>query len=327
MARPDAERSGRSVVEETAGGTLDVVDIGPVLIDHRERGSAIQEALVAAGLEVQMTDLPVGDYVLGPGLAVERKGSADLGASIRDGRIFDQAVRLQSAFAQAVLLVEGEPRGISEDAWRGAVCRLIEDGFTVLQSLDAEDSAAWIMRLAKRVRRAGPTTRTEGPRRAPRHPSAQAESMLAVVPGISGSMARSLLAAYGSLAAVAAAAPDALRRHPGIGGVGAARLAEALHGAYVAPGDREREPGRPARGVRPTRRWILTGSDQTTDPQSFDRRAIALRALRSAGAGAQLIDGLTGEVVEADSDPAEPGRSRPGTAPRQRKMDVRDPLG
>jgi ERCC4-type nuclease len=280
-----------------------MVEMGPVLVDHRERSSAIPEALVAAGLDVRLTDLPVGDYVLGPGLAVERKGPTDLGASIRDGRIFDQAVRLQSAFPQAVLLIEGEPRWIAKDAWRGAVCRLVEDGFTVLHSLDAADSAAWIVRLAKRARRAVPTVRTEGPRRAPRHPSAQAEVMLSVVPGISTNMARSLLAAHGSLAAVAAAAPDGLRRHRGIGRVRAARLAQAFHGAYVAPLDREPESECAAQEGRPARRWILTGSDHSTEPQSFDRRAIALRALRSAAHGSQLIDGLTGEVLKASSGP------------------------
>jgi DNA excision repair protein ERCC-4 len=278
-----------------------VVDTGPVLVDHRERGSAIPDALVAAGLDVRLTDLPVGDYVLGVGLAVERKGPTDLGASIRDGRIFDQAVRLQAAFAQAVLVLEGEPSGIAEDAWRGAVCRLVEDGFTVLHSLDVEDSAAWIIRLAKRARRAGPTPRTDGPRRAPRHPSAQAEAMLTVVPGISRTMARSLLASYGSVAAIAEAAPEDVRRHPGIGRVRAGRLAEALKGGYVAPDDRDPEPERPARGVRPARRWILAGPDRHARTQSFDRRAIALRALRSATAGTQLIDGLTGEVIEADA--------------------------
>jgi DNA excision repair protein ERCC-4 len=280
-----------------------VVDVGPVLVDHRERGSAIPEALIAAGLDVEVTDLPVGDYVLGLEMAIERKGPQDLGASIRDGRLFEQAARLQSTFAQAVLMVEGEPLGIAEDAWRGAVCRLVEDGFTVLHSLDAEDSAAWIVRLAKRARRAGPTPRNEGPRRAPRHPSAQAEVMLSVVPGISGSMARSLLAAYGSLAAIAAAGPEGLRRHPGIGRVRAARIAEALHGGYVAPVDREPEPERPARGVRPARRWILTGQGRGREAQSFDRRAIALRALRSAPGGTELVDGLTGEVVAAAGDP------------------------
>ncbi len=280
-----------------------MVDVGPVLVDHRERSSGIPDALAAAGLDVRLTDLPVGDYVIGAGLAVERKGPHDLGSSIRDGRIFDQAVRLQSAFTQAVLLIEGEPRGIAEDAWRGAVCRLVEDGFTVLHSLDAEDSAAWIIRLAKRARRAGPTTPTVGPRRAPRHPSAQAEAMLSVVPGISPTMARSLLASYGSLAAVAAAAPEGLRRHPGIGKVRAVRLAEALHAEYVAPLDREPEPERPARGTRPDRRWLLVSADAGGETQSFDRRAIALRALRSAGPGAQLIDGLTGEVFAAGSGP------------------------
>jgi DNA excision repair protein ERCC-4 len=262
-----------------------VPDVGPVLVDHRERGSTIPEALVAAGLDVTMTDLPVGDYVLGLGSAVERKGSSDLGASIRDGRIFDQAVRLQSAFPQAVLIVEGEPRGTAEDAWRGAVCRLVEDGFTVLHSLDVEDSAAWIIRLAKRARRAGPTSRTDGPRRAPRHPSAQAEAMLSVVPGISPVMARSLLAAYGSISAVSAAAPEGLRRHPGIGRVRAARLAEALHGGYIAPADREPEPEpeRPTRGARPPRRWILTEGILSSRRAHPARLIGGSRQRRSAG--------------------------------------------
>lgn len=278
-----------------------------MLVDHRERNSVIPSALVAAGLDVQLSDLPVGDYVLGQQLAVERKGPTDLGASIRDGRLFDQAVRLQSAFPQAVLLVEGEPR-IAEDAWRGAVCRLIEDGFTVVHSLDAHDSAAWLVRLAKRARRVAPTIPTEGPRRAPRHPSAQAETMLSVVPGISPTMARSLLSAYGSLSAIAAAGPEGLRRHPGIGPVRATRLAHAFHADYVAPADRDPEPGRPARTIRALRRWVLSAPTDTgpdAEQESYDRKAIALRALRGATDGTQLIDSLTGEVVaEAASDGA-----------------------
>jgi DNA excision repair protein ERCC-4/Fanconi anemia group M protein len=177
----------------------------------------------------------------------------------------------------------------------------------VLHSLDAEDSAAWIVRLAKRARRAAPTTRTEGPRRAPRHPSAQAEVMLSVVPGISTSMARSLLGAFGTLAAIAGSTPDDLRRHPGIGPVLAARLVAALQGEYVVLGDRDPEATRPARGARLARRWILSAADDSGEPESFDRRAIALRALRGAAAGTELIDGLTGEVVaEAPTRPSDP---------------------
>src|SRR4051812_6619753 len=112
-------------------------------------------------------------------------------------------------------------------------------------------------------REAGSARRADCPHRgarpAPRHPAAQAGGMLSVVPGISTSMARSLLAVHGSLAAVAAAAPDGLRRQRGIGRVRAARLAQALHGAYVAPLDREPESERAAQQGRPARRWILTG--------------------------------------------------------------------
>src|SRR3954451_4799920 len=94
-----------------------VVDTGPVLVDHRERGSAIPKALVAAGLDVQLTDLPVGDYVLGLGLAVERKSPTGRGAPTIDGRIFDQAVSLRSAFPQSVLIAEGEPPA-EPQCWR-----------------------------------------------------------------------------------------------------------------------------------------------------------------------------------------------------------------
>ena len=118
-------------------------------------------------------------------------------------------------------------------------------------------------------------------------------------------MARSLLDAYGSLAAVAAAAPEGLRRHPGIGPVRASRLAEALHSEYVAVAHRDPEPDRRARGTRAARRWVLSIPDDSVDIESFDRRAIALRALRGAAAGTQLIDGLTGEVVA--QAPSEPG--------------------
>lgn len=75
-----------------------------------------------------------------------------------------------------------------------------------------------------------------------------------------------------------------------------------VHGRYVELADRESEPQRPARGVRPARRWILKGPVLDAEPQSFDRRAIALRALQSAADGTQLVDGLNGEVLAAAGD-------------------------
>jgi hypothetical protein len=81
--------------------------------------------------------------------------------------------------------------------------------------------------------------------------------MLAFVPGISTTMARS----HGSLASVAAP-------HQ--------RLCVAIPASV---------------------RRVLTGPAPTAEVEAFERRAIALRALRSAADGTQLIDGLAGEVV------------------------------
>jgi DNA excision repair protein ERCC-4 len=47
---------------------------------------------------------------------------------------------------------------------------------------------------------------------------------------------------------------------------------------------------------------ILTDPDEGAEPVLFDRRAIALRALRSVANGSQPVDGLTGEVPEAEAD-------------------------
>jgi DNA excision repair protein ERCC-4 len=268
----------------------------PVLVDHREAGSGIADRLRAAGVAVEEADLPVGDYVVSDALVVERKSEWDLTASIKDGRLFEQAERLQEAFPRAVLIVEGEPAGMAEAGWRGAVCKLLEDGVTVLHALDAEDSAAWIERLAKRARRTGRSPRALGRRRAAPTPHAQARAMLACVPGISWAMAGVLLDELGSVAAIAASDVRRLREVPGIGTVRARRLLDAL-GPVAHAGDPPAVPREPRTGAPDDRRWLLLPADEADEPRRFARRAIALRALGRHPSGASLLDTTTGEVV------------------------------
>lgn len=201
-----------------------------VLVDHREVASGLPERLAAAGLDVQAADLPVADYVLSPTLAVERKTGGDLTSSIKDGRLFDQAMRLQDAYPRAILLIEGEPQFMPEASWRGAVCRLVEDGVTVLRTEGMADSAEWLVRLAKRARRSGEgATRALGRRRAAPTVEAQAAAMLACVPGISQTTALRLLEHFGSVHAVAGASEDTLRAVAGVGPVRARALLDVLH--------------------------------------------------------------------------------------------------
>src|SRR3954453_18359340 len=91
--------------------------VGTVVFDHREIRSGIPDALAAAGIDLKPEQLPAGDYVLSDRLVVERKTGADLAASIKDRRLFEQIGRLKASFAAVVLVVEGEPVHISEASW------------------------------------------------------------------------------------------------------------------------------------------------------------------------------------------------------------------
>src|SRR5215213_11747313 len=119
----------------------------PVLIDHREFRSGIPDTLARAGVPVAAAQLPAGDYVVSDRLVVERKTGADLAASIKDRRLFEQVERLREAYAAVVLLVEGEPIHIAERSWLGALGRVLASGVAVLRTVDADESEAWLARL------------------------------------------------------------------------------------------------------------------------------------------------------------------------------------
>ncbi len=198
----------------------------PVLYDHREAPSGIPDALLAAGIPVKAQQLPVGDYVVSDRLALERKTGADLAASIKDRRLFEQIDRLTVAYPSVVLLVEGEPVHISQRSWKGALGRVLLAGVAVLQTEHREDSAGWIERL-HRLEGKGPSAARGVPR--VRRPTddleRNREDVLTCLPGISSVGARRLLEHFGSLRAVFAASEAQLREVAGIGPIRGAALA------------------------------------------------------------------------------------------------------
>jgi ERCC4-type nuclease len=192
----------------------------PLLYDHRELRSGIPEALAAAGVDAAVEQLPVGDYVLSDRLVVERKTGADLAASIKDRRLFEQVERLEQAYPAVVLVVEGTPVHISEASWRGALGRVLAAGAAVLMTHDASETAGWLALLHRQAAQ-GPS----GARGLPR-PRVEigAVDVLGCLPGISTVGARRLLEHFGSLRAVFAAGEAELLAVRGIGPVRAARL-------------------------------------------------------------------------------------------------------
>ena len=86
-----------------------------VIADSREPGGLIAALRAAAGagidgspVEIEIEALDVGDFLIGPGAAVERKTGADFVASILDGRFAEQAAKLRATYERVFWLVEGD---------------------------------------------------------------------------------------------------------------------------------------------------------------------------------------------------------------------------
>jgi ERCC4-type nuclease len=196
-----------------------------LLFDHGERRSGVPARLERLGVAVHGARLPAGDYVVSDRLVVERKGPADLAASIKDRRLFEQLARLADAYPSVVLIVEGDPVHMHEAAWQGALGRALTLGASVLRTDGPDDTAEWIARLHRLEGK--PASRPRGvPRlRRPTEDDLQtAEDVLRCLPGISTVGAGRLLAHFGSLERVFAARHEELLAVRGIGPVRARTL-------------------------------------------------------------------------------------------------------
>ena len=119
--------------------------IKPVIItaDSRESRSGIALKLQGLpGVSLEQAELTSGDYLIGAGVAVERKAATDFVISLMEGRLFDQLARMAIEHERAIILVEGN---IYET--RSAISPEALDGypkpptsFTAWRSISSTDS-------------------------------------------------------------------------------------------------------------------------------------------------------------------------------------------
>jgi Fanconi anemia group M protein len=203
------------------------------------RAAAVDGMVDGAAVEIDVEALDAGDFVVGPGAAVERKTGADFVASILDGRFAEQAAKLRATYEKVFWLVEGDPyRGGGEHGVAletkmiaGALSHLaIVEGATLLHTEDPEQSAALILSMAKRFQDGRRDLQLRPLK--PRDPRLLAEFILCGLPRIGRGKARLLLERFGSVRAVVDATEDEIAAVKGFGRKTAAAIRAALDATY-----------------------------------------------------------------------------------------------
>jgi ERCC4-type nuclease len=205
-----------------------------VVMDDREMRSGIMDVFRGVeGVSIRVQRLALGDYVVDSHLLVERKTLHDLTVSIKDGRLFRQALQLAEAPLQSLIILEGtvgslNGRGMSRESIQGALITLtVFFGVPLLRSRDPEET----VRLMIYAARQGRAYATGGLPRKGKRPRGKLRTQLHILqglPGIGPERARLLLEAFGSVEAVLTASEEALRSVDGIGTTTVERICWAI---------------------------------------------------------------------------------------------------
>ncbi len=189
-----------------------------VVIDVRERSSAVPALLEGRGHTCRFKTLQAGDYVVAGRVLVERKTSMDFSKSLYDGRLFRQTSRLVRSPLRVALLIEGvRPVRVGRPQLLGALVTLgLVFQLPVLRAQGPEESAWLLENIGKQATRSvgrGLASRVPAPfdhAAAPLH-------LLALLPHVGPSRAACLLARFETLEGVFSASAVELMAVPGVG--------------------------------------------------------------------------------------------------------------
>ncbi|HLH45270.1 MAG TPA: ERCC4 domain-containing protein [bacterium] len=207
-----------------------------VAADVRETNSEVAVYLSNLGVKLKLTKLNVSDYVVSDDICVERKTVDDFTASVVDGRLFDQALKMRRTYRKPILIVEGEniySSRLNPESIRGALISLAVDyGIPILWSRSANETAHLIARMAAREQREAGSRPIIRDSRKPVNDEQIKEFIVASLPGVDAVRARSLLRHFGSVLRVFTATMEELESVEGIGRKTAEKIRRILEEEY-----------------------------------------------------------------------------------------------
>jgi ERCC4-type nuclease len=130
-----------------------------IIADYREKNSLVFSSLMKLGIEVDVTELKVGDFLVN-GVVIERKTVSDFISSMLNKRLLRQLEDLKQ-HKNPLLIIEGieerelyneDPEsGINPNAIRGFLLSIVlKHRIPIIFTKNSEDTAKFIAVIAKR---------------------------------------------------------------------------------------------------------------------------------------------------------------------------------
>ncbi len=127
-----------------------------IIADYREKASPVIKALFSEpDVEIEMTNLEMGDYVISEDVCVEFKTKEDFLNSLIDNRLFNQVINLTNRYKKPLIIVQGledlfSLRNINKNAIRGLLLSLALDyRIPIIFTANPKDTAKYLLLIAR----------------------------------------------------------------------------------------------------------------------------------------------------------------------------------
>ncbi|MFO7794908.1 MAG: DEAD/DEAH box helicase [Promethearchaeati archaeon] len=168
-----------------------------VVCDNRETASPIVRKLSLMGVNLELEQLDVADYIISNRVGIERKSGQDFNDSIKDGRLFKELIDLNNNFERPILILEGDPfenTNITENAIYGAISSIILNlGITLYRTKNVEETVNFLYHITKKEQTNEKSTEKLRFEKAPLDISYLLEYVIAGIPGVNKLRAKNLL--------------------------------------------------------------------------------------------------------------------------------------
>jgi DNA excision repair protein ERCC-4 len=221
-----------------------------VVVDERERASGVPDRLSKLDVRVYYTRLAIGDYVVNPEIAAERKSIPDFVSSVYDGRLFAQASALSTSYRKPYIIVEGDVSQVSGmvrnlASYYGAIASVtLAYDLRLMHTANADETALAIAALVKNSRaRPIPPGLVQPPPKS-KDEAQQQLYFVSALPGVGMKLARRMLGRYGTPRRVASLTEAQFAMIPGVGAKRASKIARVLdtkHAGWQQQGGAEQE--------------------------------------------------------------------------------------